>query len=60
MAEIVKQTESIVGNVKTFEEDASTARKTEIISPTDDQPILETLRAYKSQDGKLIVYKVIG
>ncbi len=60
MAEIVKQTEAIVGNVKSFEEDESNARKTAIISPTDGQPIIETLKAYKSQDGNLIVYKVIG
>jgi DNA topoisomerase-3 len=60
MEEIVGQTKSIVQNVKTFEEDESTARQTGIISFTDDKPLLETLRAFKSQDGNLIVYKVIG
>ncbi|MCP5531276.1 MAG: DNA topoisomerase 3 [Opitutaceae bacterium] len=60
MAEIVEQTKAIVNNVKTFEEDESNARITEIISPTDEKPVLETLRAYKSQDGNLTVYKVIG
>jgi DNA topoisomerase III len=60
MAEVVEQTKAIVNNVKTFEEDAANARVTEIVSPTDGQPLLETLRAYKSQDGNLIVYKVIG
>jgi DNA topoisomerase-3 len=60
MAEIVKQTKAIVNNVKTFEEDESNARVTEIVSPTDGKPLLETLRAFKSQDGTLVVYKVIG
>ncbi|MCC6415174.1 MAG: DNA topoisomerase III, partial [Opitutaceae bacterium] len=60
MAEIVEQTKAIVQNVKTFEEDESTARTTDILSPTDGQPLLETLRAFKSQDGNLTIYKVIG
>jgi len=60
MAEIVGQTQAIVGNIKGFEEDESTARETAIVSPTDGKPLLETLRAYKSQDGNLTVYKVIG
>lgn len=60
MAEVVEQTKAIIENVKTFEEDESTARRTDIISPTDNQPLIETLRAYKSQDGLLAVYKVIG
>jgi len=60
MAEIVEQTKTIVNNVKTFEEDEATARKTAIVSPTDGQPLFETLKSFKSQDGNLIVYKVIG
>ena len=36
------------------------ARVTEILSPTDGKPLRETLRGYKSQDGELMVYKVIG
>ncbi|MFM1851608.1 MAG: hypothetical protein RIS54_1292 [Verrucomicrobiota bacterium] len=60
MAEIVKQTKAIVNNVKTFEEDESNARVTEIVSPTDGKPLLETLRAFKSQDGTLVIYKVVG
>jgi len=60
MAEIVEQTKAIVNNVKTFEEEESTARKTNILSPTDGKPLFETLKAYKSQDGTLAVYKIIG
>jgi DNA topoisomerase-3 len=60
MEEIAGTTKGIVERVKGFEEDESTARVTEIISPTDQKPMRETLRAYKSQDGELVVYKVIG
>ncbi|MDE3084690.1 MAG: topoisomerase C-terminal repeat-containing protein, partial [Verrucomicrobiota bacterium] len=60
MDEIVDLTKGIIERVKTFEEDASTARKLAWNSSTDGQPMLETLRAYKSQDGVLTVYKVIG
>ncbi len=60
MAEIAATTRGIVERVKGFEEDESVARITEIISPTDHQPLRETLRGYKSQDGELMIYKVIG
>jgi DNA topoisomerase-3 len=60
MAEIVKETRGIVERVKGFEEDDSVARETDIISPTDGKPMLETLRGYKSRDGELMVYKIVG
>ena len=60
MAEIVKETKGIVERVKGFEEDDSVARVTEIISPTDGKRMRETLRGYKSQDGELMVYKIVG
>ena len=60
MDEIVKETKGMVERVKGFEEDDSVARMTEIISPTDGKPMRETLRGYKSQDGELMVYKIIG
>ena len=60
MAEIVAQTKGMVNRVKKFEEDDSVARVTDIPSPTDGKPLRETLRGYKSQDGELMVYKVIG
>ncbi len=60
MQEIVDVTKGIVERTKTFEEDASTARVTEIVSPTDGKPMLETLRGYRSQDGTLMVYKVMS
>ncbi len=60
MAEIVKETKKIVEAVKGFEEDDSVARITDIISPTDGKPMKETLRGYKSADGELMVYKIVG
>jgi len=60
MAEIVKETKGIVERVKGFEEDDSVARVTEIVSPTDGKRMRETLRGYKSQDGELMVYKIVG
>ncbi len=60
MAEIVEETKGIVERVKGFEEDDSVARVTDILSPTDQKPLRETLRGYKSQDGELMIYKIIG
>jgi DNA topoisomerase III len=60
MAEIAATTKGIVERVKGFEEDESVARVTDIISPTDSKPMRETLRGYKSQDGEMMIYKVIG
>jgi len=59
MAEIVDVTKGIVDRTKNFEEDESNSRVTDIISPTDGKPMLETLRGYKSRDGVLTVYKVM-
>ena len=60
MAEIVDVTKGIVERTKTFEENESNSRVTDIVSPTDGQPMLETLRAFRSRDGVLSVYKVMS
>ncbi|HMD62090.1 MAG TPA: DNA topoisomerase III, partial [Opitutaceae bacterium] len=60
MAEVIDTTKGIVKRVKNFEEDDSAARETDIISPTDGKPLIETLRGFKSRDGELMIYKVIG
>jgi DNA topoisomerase-3 len=60
MKEIVAETRRIIGRVKTFEEDDTVARVTDIPSPTDGKPLRETLRGYKSQDGEFMVYKIIS
>ena len=60
MAEIIEVTQGIVERTKTFEENEGNSRITDIVSPTDGQPMLETLRSYKSRDGILTVYKVMS
>ncbi|MFN2476952.1 MAG: DNA topoisomerase 3 [Chthoniobacterales bacterium] len=60
MSEIVEVTKGIVDRTKNFEEDESDSRVTDITSPTDGKPMIETLRGYKSQDGTLMVYKVMS
>jgi DNA topoisomerase-3 len=60
MSEIVEVTKGIVARTKNFEEDDSNSRVTDIVSPTDGKPMVETLRGYKSQDGTLMVYKVMS
>ena len=60
MKAIIAETKGIVERVKGFEEDDSIARVTNIPSPTDGKPLRETLRGYKSQDGELMIYKIIG
>jgi DNA topoisomerase III len=59
MKEVIAQTVGIVERVKGFEEDESNSRTTDIVSPTDRKPLFETLRGYKSQDGTLMIYKVM-
>ena len=60
MEGIREMTNQIVLRSKRFKESADEAKPTDILSPTDQQPIMETLRSYRSQDGTLTVYKVIG
>jgi DNA topoisomerase-3 len=61
MEEIVDATKGLVERTKNFEEhhdDNTTA--TTIPSPTDNLPLVETLRAYRSQDGRLTIFKTIS
>ncbi len=60
MQEIIEVTKGIVDRTKTFEETEANSRVTDIISPTDGQPMLETLRGFRSRDGVLTVYKVMS
>ncbi|MBO6103003.1 MAG: topoisomerase C-terminal repeat-containing protein, partial [Opitutales bacterium] len=50
----------IVERAKEFVESDAETKQTDITSPTDGKKMLETFRAYRSQDGKLVVYKTIG
>jgi DNA topoisomerase-3 len=49
-----------VERAKAFNEEEAGSTPTDIISPTDNLPLIETLRAYRSQDGKLVIYKTMG
>jgi DNA topoisomerase III len=57
---IVTLTKQIVDRTKKFEESDAEAKVTDIINPGDGRPLLETLRAYRSQDGVIAIYKNIG
>jgi len=58
MSEIVDVVEGVVERTKNFNEEEGDVRVTEILSPSDGKPLLETLRTYRSQDGIITVYKV--
>jgi DNA topoisomerase-3 len=60
MKGIRSMTEGMISRTREFDEEKATARETSILSPTDGKPLLETFRAYRSQDGAMAVYKTIG
>ncbi|MCH8474602.1 MAG: DNA topoisomerase III [Opitutales bacterium] len=60
MKEIVDLTKTIVDRTKNFEEKQEDATESSIVSPTDKKPMMENFRSYRSQDGEITVYKVIG
>lgn len=60
MKGIREHAQRIVDKTKSFAEAPEDATETDIVSPTDQKPLLEMLRAYKSQDGALTIYKTIG
>lgn len=60
MKEIATQTQKMVEKAKAFDEEANGAVETTVIYPVDNKPLIETLRAYRSQDGQFIIYKTMG
>ncbi len=60
MGGITDLTKKIVERTRNFNETDAPSRVTDIIAPTDQKPLVETLRAYRSQDGVMAVYKVIA
>jgi DNA topoisomerase-3 len=60
MEEISVLTATIVDKTKNFVEGTDVTRETTIISPTDNRPLIEGLRSYRSQDGILTIQKVVG
>ena len=57
---IKEMTNKIVERAKEFDESKTETKETDIISPTDNKPLKETFRAYRSQDEKLTIYKTMG
>jgi len=60
MADIAKLTRQIVERTRDFDETKVATSKTDIIYPGDGKPLLETFRTYRSQDGAINIYKVMG
>ncbi len=57
---ITDLTKKIVDRTKKFDEDKVAAQATDIINPGDNLPMMETWRAYRSQDTKTVIYKIVG
>lgn len=60
MSDIKTMSSKIVESVLAFKDSEDEHRPTEIISPSDGKCMVETFRAFKSQDGKISIFKVIG
>ena len=60
MRGISEMATNIVERTKAFSEDDSEKKEIDIISPSDGRKMLETFRAYRSQDNRLIIYKTMG
>lgn len=60
MQDIRAVASDLVERAKTYSEADGESRETKIISPTDGLPLVETVRAYRSQDGAMVIYKTIG
>ncbi|MCB1124043.1 MAG: topoisomerase C-terminal repeat-containing protein, partial [Verrucomicrobiae bacterium] len=60
MKDIMQQTKEIVDKVKNFGGDEDGSTEIDVVSPTDNAKMLENFRSYKSQDGQVTIYKVIG
>lgn len=60
MAGIIELTRTLVQRTKDYEEKAESALPTSVLSPTDQKPLLEYLRYYKSQDEQVTIYKTIA
>ena len=60
MKGIISMTRHLVEQTRTFEEEDEDLPETPLISPTDQKPMRESLRSYRSQDGKLTLYKTVS
>jgi DNA topoisomerase III len=53
-------TSDLVEKTRAFEEKEEELPETNFISPTDNKPMREAMRFYRSQDGALTIYKNMG
>ncbi len=57
---ICAMTTQIVDKARNFVEEEVESHEVDIPNPIDGSKLIETFRAYKSKDGKFIIYKTIG
>jgi DNA topoisomerase III len=57
MKSIDEHAESVVGKAKSYSEATQEVKDTDIVCPSDGKTLQETVRAYKSQDGTVAIYK---
>lgn len=60
MKEITSMTKDIVESIKSYEENEDQLEPTDLVSPYDQEPLFESLRAYRTKDNSFAVYKIIG
>ena len=60
MKAIADQTKEIVEKVKNFGGDDDGSTEIDIVCPTDNEKMMENFRSYKSKDGLVTIYKIIG
>ncbi len=58
--EIVSMTKEVVENIKSYEETEDDLEPTDLVSPYTNEPLYESLRAYRTKDNSFAVYKVVG
>jgi len=58
--EIVYMTKEVVENIKSYEETEDDLEPTDLVSPYTNEPLYESLRAYRTKDNSFAVYKVVG
>ena len=57
---IVSMTKEVVENIKSYEETEDNLEPTDLVSPYTNEPLYESLRAYRTKDNSFAVYKVVG
>jgi DNA topoisomerase III len=60
MKNIGEHAERVVDKARSYSDASQVAIDTDILSPTDGKPIQENVRSYKSQDGKITIYKNVA